>query len=300
LNIDVEGHKIPYPWVVIRGQLRLSGVNPWDVERIVANAVHGLRKRDTVTEDDLVQACRSKIPAKDLAILHSFDVLTEYERLRRERIGPPPVVLALEGASGTGKSLLALTMIFNMAATRIISTDTIRQVLRDFRPKETNPELHCHTYQAYAHRQSGPENLNAVLRGYLAQCELICPQVQKMVQRVVAEGADTVVEGVHILPGDLHNICPSVLEVLVNPAPKVHKEMFITKHLTGKLRTVSENESDRLKEFRAARLIQDYMVECVFKSETEIVGFTDYRQAEDAICQLVVAKIESLVEDFKA
>ena len=300
MNIDVEGHKIPYPWVVIRGQLRLSGVNPWDVERIVANAVHGLRKRDTVTEDDLVQACRSKIPAKDLAILHSFDVLTEYERLRRERIGPPPVVLALEGASGTGKSLLALTMIFNMAATRIISTDTIRQVLRDFRPKETNPELHCHTYQAYAHRQSGPENLNPVLRGYLAQCELICPQVQKMVQRVVAEGADTVVEGVHILPGDLHNICPSVLEVLVNPAPKVHKEMFITKHLTGKLRTVSDNESDRLKEFRAARLIQDYMVECVFKSETEIVGFTDYRQAEDAICQLVVAKIESLVEDFKA
>ncbi len=300
MNIDVEGHKIPYPWVVIRGQLRLSGVNPWDVERIVANAVHGLRKRDTVTEDDLVQACRSKIPAKDLAILHSFDVLTEYERLRRERIGPPPVVLALEGASGTGKSLLALTMIFNMAATRIISTDTIRQVLRDFRPKETNPELHCHTYQAYAHRQSGPENLNAVLRGYLAQCELICPQVQKMVQRVVAEGADTVVEGVHILPGDLHDICPSVLEVLVNPEPKVHKEMFITKHLTGKLRTVSENESDRLNEFRAARLIQDYMVECVFKSETEIVGFTDYRQAEDDICQLVVAKIESLVEDFKA
>jgi hypothetical protein len=42
------------------------------------------------------------------------------------------------------------------------------------------------------------------------------------------------------------------------------------------------------------------MVECIFKSETEIVGFSDYRQAEDAICQLVVAKIESLVEDFKA
>jgi 2-phosphoglycerate kinase len=275
-------------------------VNPWDVERIIANAAHGLRKRDTVTEDDLVQACRSKIPAKDLAMLHSFDVLTEYERLRREGIGPPPVILALEGASGTGKSLLALNMIFNMAATRIISTDTVRQVLRDFRPKETNPELHCHTYQAHAHRQSGPEKLNPVLRGYLAQCELICPQVQKMVQRVVAEGADTVVEGVHILPGDLHDICPSVLEVLVNPEPKVHKEMFITKHLTGKLRTVSENESDRLNEFRAARLIQDYMVECVFKSETEIVGFTDYRQAEDDICQLVVAKIESLVEDFKA
>jgi 2-phosphoglycerate kinase len=121
-----------------------------------------------------------------------------------------------------------------------------------------------------------------------------------MVQRVVAEGADTIVEGVHVLPGNFHDICPSVLEVLVNPAPKVHKEMFITKHLTGKLRTVSENESDRLKEFSAARLIQDYMVECIFKSETEIVGFSDYRQAEDAICQLVVAKIESLVEDFKA
>lgn len=300
MNIDVEGHSIPYPWVVLRGRLRLSGVNPWDVERIVANVAHALRKRDTVSEEDLIQACRSKIPPKDLAVQHSFDVLTEYERLRRERIGPPPVVLVLEGASGTGKSMLALNMIFNMAATRIISTDTIRQILRDFRPKETNPELHCHTYQAHAHRQSGPENLNPIVRGYLAQCELICPHVQRMVQRVVAEGADTIVEGVHVLPGNFHDICPSVLEVLVNPAPKVHKEMFITKHLTGKLRTVSENESDRLKEFSAARLIQDYMVECIFKSETEIVGFSDYRQAEDAICQLVVAKIESLVEDFKA
>ena len=72
--------------------------------------------------------------------------------------------------------------------------------------------------------------------------------------------------------------------------------MFVTKHLAGKLRTVSEDESERLKEFRAARLIQDYMVQCVFKSETEIVGFTDYRQAEDAICQLVVAKIEIIRE----
>ena len=137
--------------------------------------------------ETLASIAREHVPETFLA---DYDLLTKYEALRRTSKAIPPLILVFEGASATGKSMLALDFIVYLSITRIISTDTVRQVLRGIHSKEDHPELHCHTYQAHKYRQVGPEELNPMIRGYLAQCELIEPVIRDAVDRLAQEGAE--------------------------------------------------------------------------------------------------------------
>jgi 2-phosphoglycerate kinase len=192
--------------------------------------------------------------------------------------------------------MLTLDFIVYLSITRIISTDTIRQILRGIHSKEEHPELHCHTYQAHKHRQVGPEELNPMIRGYLAQCALIGPAIRDAVERLVQEGAEGLVEGVHILPGSLHDISPGVLEILIHPEEAIHRTMFLAKHSTSGLKTVSSDTEVRENEFRAARQIQDHMVQLAKESGIKKVILADYEQASEELRFILLDKIRDLVK----
>jgi 2-phosphoglycerate kinase len=192
--------------------------------------------------------------------------------------------------------MIALDLIYNLGVTRILSTDTIRQVLRSIKDKSKNPELFCHTYQAHIHKQVGSENLDPILRGFLAQLEHIDPFVKKGVQKFVAEGTDALVEGVHIIPGALEGMSEGVIEILINPDIKTHEEMFVSKYRSGKLRTVSKDEGIRTNEFQAAKIIQEYMVEQAETKNIHIIPFKDYGSAVTSISEIIVKKVKAILD----
>jgi 2-phosphoglycerate kinase len=228
--------------------------------------------------------------------MSAFEILTRYEDLRRSSADIPPVIFILEGASSTGKSMIALEMIFNLGVTRILSTDTIRQVLRSIKDENKHPELFCHTYQAHIHKQVGSENLDPILRGFLAQLEHIDPFVKSGVQKFINEGTDALVEGVHIIPGALEGLSVGVIEILIDPDAKTHEEMFVSKYRSGKLRTVSKDEAIRINEFQAAKMIQEYMIEQAKAKNIHTIPFNDYENAVSSISRIIVKKVEDLVK----
>ncbi|MGD9396608.1 MAG: hypothetical protein PVJ05_09295, partial [Candidatus Thorarchaeota archaeon] len=208
----------------------------------------------------------------------------------------PTIAVVIEGASATGKSLIALELMHDLTATRFISTDTVRQVLRGMMSEDQHPELFCHTYQAHIHRQAGPSDLAPVVRGFLAQCELISPHIETMAKRVIEEGAIGVIEGVHIQPGILQNMSSGVIEILINPNYETHRAMFSSKHEIGKLTTVSDDKTVRRKEFEATRAIQEFMIEEAQKSDVSIIELTSYEEIYQNISTLIVSRVRNLID----
>ena len=58
------------------------------------------------------------------------------------------VIVLLAGTSGTGKSTLASLLGTRLGISTVLSTDSVRHVMRNFLKEENNPTLFCSTYEA--------------------------------------------------------------------------------------------------------------------------------------------------------
>ena len=58
------------------------------------------------------------------------------------------LIILLGGSSGTGKSTLASLIASRLGISTVLSTDTIRHIMRNFVNREENPILFCSTYEA--------------------------------------------------------------------------------------------------------------------------------------------------------
>jgi 2-phosphoglycerate kinase len=291
MRVRIQDLEIPYPLTTISGRLRLCGLS----ELATAQILSGLGDTHPAAEEKLLTYVSDALGSISSEISKNFRLLNIYEELRGTSDKIPPLILALEGASATGKSMLAIDFVHYLSSTRFISTDTVRQVLRGIYSKDEYPELYCHTYQAHTRRQSGNPKLDPVLRGYIAQCEVISPSVFEMVKRIHSEGASAIIEGVHLEPGSIGHISKGILEILINPSEDTHRSMFITKHAAGKLRTVSKDSTTREEEFLSTRKIQEYLVAKAKEAEIAIVDLHNYDTARKEISNLIITKIETII-----
>ena len=58
------------------------------------------------------------------------------------------VIVLLAGTSGTGKSTLASLLGTRLGISTVLSTDSIRHVMRNFLQAKNHPVLFCSTYEA--------------------------------------------------------------------------------------------------------------------------------------------------------
>lgn len=298
MRLRIQDTDVPYPLSIIKGRLSLSGLPDLRISEIMRDVVGSIESSKNPTEERLLSLVRESLESEGQNVREVFDTLTNYEKMREDNIEIPPIVVILEGASATGKSIIALKLVNDLVATRYITSDTVRQVLRSTLKKKKYPEIFSHTYQAHLHRQTGPTELNPVVRGYLAQCEVITPLIKTMVQRILEEGTTGVVEGVHIIPGELKEWSPGIIEVLINPDDETHKSMFMSKHNAGKLRTVSENTETREREYEGTRAIQEYMAKLAKSANIPIVGMNNFEDATSAISKIIVDSVRELMVDY--
>ncbi len=299
MRLRFQEEEGPYPLAVLRGRLRLSGLSDCEISGIIDGVLSKTSISNKWTETDLISFIEGSLKNYPKKIRDNFKLLTTYEQTRGESNYTPSLILVLEGASATGKSMLAIELVRDLAATRFISTDTIRQVIRGIHKKESHPELFCHTYQAYEYKQSGDSTLDPVVRGYIAQSEIISPHIQDLIRRVLMEGAIAVFEGVHLQPGAIKCIDADILEIVINPSVDTHRMMFLSKYRTGKLRSVSQDPSVRMNEFKATRKIQDYLISRALQQKVPIIKMENYEEARKEISDLIINVVRNLLKNFE-
>ncbi len=289
MHITVGEYSIPYPFSTLEGKLVLCGLSPKHVQSLVFE-IQSLFSGIEVSLDELYQHIESNLERR---FKQDFRSIVKYERLCRTR-SVHPLIVVLEGASSTGKSMLSISLVKSITATRMLSTDTVRQLLRALMSKSEVPELYCHTYQAYNYKQVGSDNLSPVVRGYIAQVQLMERLLRESISRCIKEGANAIVEGVHIIPGSLKRISNAVTEILVHPDKETHHAMFMAKTKVSGLQTISNDPTQREREFEAAREIQEYMSKRAMKSGVYVLHFRSYESAIKEIHGLILQRIRSV------
>lgn len=148
-----------------------------------------------------------------------------------------PVIVLIGGTTGVGKSTIAAEVAHRLGITRLISTDSIREIMRSLFSEEFMPAIHESSFLAYTRlKYPLPQEVDPLILGFREQAEAVSVGVKAMMQRSVKEASHMVLEGVHIAPGYVNtDIDPEravvVATVVVAERPEQHKSHFYIREI---------------------------------------------------------------------
>ncbi len=178
-----------------------------------------------------------------------------------------PIIL-LSGGTGVGTSRFSLELAKELDISTIVSTDIVREVIRKTISPSINPTFGLSTYMAgqtknYS-KKSHEVKKAEIIRGYKNQCGVILNGVDGVVSRAVKENIPVIIEGIHLIPGKIHEsalyeLCKGRLieyTVFIGDA-KTHKNRFIEREKNAPERSLSKY----INNFKEIRIIHDYIVD---------------------------------------
>ncbi len=120
--------------------------------------------------------------------------LSEY--YKRQPDNKNALIIFMGGGAATGKSTIAWELAKTLGIRNIISTDFVRQIIRQF---NTDNLLQYETWDVWQ-LVSQSKNQETLYQGLEAQTKIIEPFILSLIEYALAKGMSTIVEGIHILP----------------------------------------------------------------------------------------------------
>jgi 2-phosphoglycerate kinase len=266
----------------------ISAVKAYELARRVEKDLHE-RKQESV---DLARV-------QDLAV----EVLGDGEgekaagRLRRYRDLEEldlPIIVLIGGATGSGKSTVATEVAYRLGITRVTSTDFVRQTLRAFFSPAFMPSIHHSSFEAGKSLKSAEEEeVDPLLHGFLDQTRNVLVGVDAAIDRSLAEGWSTVLEGVHLVPGMLAPIKDALVVqcVLAIESEEAHAGHFWIRDLASDGVRPLDRYLERLSDIR---YLQDYIVERAEKEGVPVIANRDREGATSEVMELVLTAADKL------
>ena len=284
-----EGHKVFFSKGLLATTLTATGLPP---ERAfgVAMDVEWRLSQEPSREVD-VERLREIVEVV-LADSVGQRYLQRYRAWNRLARQDRPVIVLIGGATGVGKSTIAARVANRLGLIRIISTDSIREVMRAFFSESLMPAIHYSSYEAdRAVRIPLGSGFDSHVVGFMEQVEMVNVGVLAVLDRAIKERTSLVVEGVHIVPGMLatagarermEDALFLPMLVAVND-PDLHRSHFLVREQeTSGRRALARY----LKGFQEIRKIQDFVLE---RAETEGTLVVDNVSIDDAVGEVVDA-----------
>jgi len=203
-----------------------------------------------------------------------------------------PIIVLIGGATGTGKSTVATEVAYRLGVTRVTSTDFVRQTLRAFFSPEFMPSIHYSSFEAgRALRSAEAEEVDPLLHGFLDQTRNVLVGVNAAIERSLAEGWSTVLEGVHLVPGMTAPIADALVVqcVLAIQSEDAHASHFWIRDIASEGARALDKYLDHLGDIR---YLQDYIVERAEREDVSVIWNQDREGATSAVLDLVLTAAE--------
>ena len=176
------------------------------------------------------------------------------------------MILLFGGTSGSGKSTLASLMASRLGISTVLSTDSIRNLLRASHPAAADPRhacLHKSTYTAgeAIELPPNPTHKQRVLRGYKAQAALLQQSIEDVVATHERQNVSIIMEGVHLDVRFIMRLLSrhaTVIPFLIYISnEQKHRERFAVR---SKYMTLEPRNNRYIEHLDAIRTIQRYLV----------------------------------------
>jgi len=245
---DRAGTDLPFSKGLMATSILATGLETDRSYAIAAEIQQELlrRRHSEVDADDLAQLAADTIAARA-----GGRVADRYRAWRRVKRTGRPVLLVLGGAPGIGKSTIGTRLAVRMGITRVVTTDTIREVLRTVIPDTVLPELHVSTYENAPQLPGEPP-----LGTFHRQARAVCAATAAVASRLAAEHRSAIIEGVHVLPGEIrtqlrrHPAAPIVVELLLTLGDEGLHRSHLAHRLLGEPARDGQRHVDHLAEIR--------------------------------------------------
>lgn len=252
--IDRFDNELPFSKGILATSILATGAETpraYDIAEAVQRHLidHGVTR---ITGAELTQ-----LTARRIAAELSQPFADRYLMWRKARQLGRPIIVSLLGASGVGKSTLATRLALRLGINRVVTTDSLREVLRTVIPDSVLPELHVSSYEAI--EMDLAESQAAT---YRRQARAVASASTAVARRYVTERKNALFEGVHLLPGSLGAALasmperPIVVEILlVLSDPALHNQRLSHRQVTEPGRDGSRH----IERFDVIRSLQETM-----------------------------------------
>jgi 2-phosphoglycerate kinase len=113
--------------------------------------------------------------------------------------------------------------------------------------------------------------------------------IEAIVRRSIKERVNTIIEGVHLVPGEMGFLKKfrkeaTIIEVMLDVKLKSkHQQHFQSRHLQN----TNRKKERYMKFFKEIRLVRDFLVCQAEKNEVPVIENYDLRKAEQQILEVV-------------
>jgi len=203
-----------------------------------------------------------------------------------------PVIILLGGATGVGKTSLAIEVAHRLGIARVLSTDSIRQIMRLMLSEDLVPTLHASSYDAHRMLPVDAIGDDPVIEGYMSQASTVSVGVRASMDRAIAENASLVLDGVSIVPGliDLESYAgrADVIFLLVSALG----EEALANRFASRGSTAKERPPHRyIQNLESIVAIQNHLLELAERYDVPIVDNVAF---DSSVLQIIRHVTESL------
>ena len=291
IRIHEKGGSQPFSKGVLAQSLLAAAIDPndaFDVARSIEVDLLRSGARDVDRAELREMACRTLASMIGPQSAERFLIWRHYQEPER------PVILLLGGAAGVGKTSLGLEVAHRLGIGRVLSSDSVRQIMRIMLSPELSPAIHGSSYDAY--KLFSPDALgdDPVIEAFRAQTSTVAVGVRASMDRAVAENTSLVLDGVAIVPGIIDPAAYADLaDVIFLVVATLDSEVY-----RGRFAARAEGQSHRaahryLDNLGAILRIQEYFLEAAERHHVPIVDNVSF---DRAVVQIIRYVTESLRE----
>ncbi len=285
---------VPFSKGILSQSLQASGLEPQEAYKIALEIEDSLRKKE---RSEIKRDALRGLIFKKMSKLHSAELAERYLLWRHFKTPDRPVIILFGGATGVGKTTVATEVAYRLGIGKLISTDTIRQIMRMMFSRDLLPAIHSSSFEAWKQMHTGEAGDPPVLAAFREQTIRVLVGVRAMLERAVQENTSLIVDGVHLVPGLLEfqdfeeqaYILPVVISTL-------NRANFLARFPTRETQSANRSAKKYLDNFEAILQIQDYVLEM---AENHDVPIIENSNLDETVASILTVITNSLREKLK-
>ncbi|ACJ16230.1 2-phosphoglycerate kinase [Thermococcus onnurineus NA1] len=282
--------RLPFSRGILTRSITLAGVDV-GIAYIIATEVQKElmeRKLKLVTTEEIRELTYQKL--LDHGLNEAAKRYLFWRQFRKLKI---PITILLGGATGVGKSTIATELAFRLGIRSVIGTDTIREVMKRIIAPELLPDLHTSSFLAWKVVSSRKSDNSPLIRGFENQVQHVSVGVSAVLERAYKEGFNTIIEGIHLVPGYIKLNENSFMYVITVKGKKDFEARFYERARYSK-----RSADYYLKHIDAILEIQDFIVGRAKEYGIPIINNVELESTVNAIMENIMERLMEQIDEM--